>query len=148
MCNYTIIPAKWNCNLGCLEQERFVIPCLTNRTHITGVNYKDISWNINWKTFINLYYKELENKEFHTYTQDSIQHIICWFDRNIIQRIPYDDKITLDVRIRIICGMVNKLTVIPRELKISLMECIWDTYKKFYQAYSNYYCHYILELPF
>ena len=79
-----------------------------------------------------------------------ISHIICWFDRNVIQRIGIDNKVTIQVRIRIICGMINKLFIptVTREMKIEFMECIWDTYKQMDKSWSDYYCLNILGLPF
>jgi hypothetical protein len=46
--------------------------------------------------------------------------------------------------------MVNQLPVevLTRDLKIEFMECIWDTFRKLYSEWNEWYCKYILQLPF
>ena len=67
-----------------------------------------------------------------------------------LQRIRKDSKTTLDVRVRIVCGMVNKLDAnkVSFELKIRFMECIWDTYKEFSRDWEEWHAKWILGLPF
>lgn len=59
-------------------------------------------------------------------------------------------EFTLDVRIRIVCGMVNKLSSnrVSIAMKREFMECIWDAYQKFSKDYMEYHCRYELGLPF
>lgn len=127
-----------------------VIHSLTNKIYLNcGIKYSSINWRNEWYTFIKLYNKEIkEQNSIHHYSKNRIGYIICWFDENIIQKIGKDSEQTLNVRIRIICGMINNLTIIPREMKIEFMECIWDTYRKLRREYNNWYCHWILQLPF
>lgn len=120
-----------------------------------GARYNSFEIKDEWKIFINLANKEKEKYTFHEFFKKAtISHIIYWFDTNILQEmLPFENatsKITLDVRIRIVCGMINKIPpyILSRELKIIFMECIWDTYKKFYSRYNDWYCKWILELPF
>lgn len=129
-----------------------IVNSLTNHVYTPwGVRYNEFKWRNEWYTFLKLYDKELkETNSFRKNTTNSVSHIICWFDRNIIQRIGIDNKVTIQVRIRIICGMINKLFIptVTREMKIEFMECIWDTYKQMDKSWSDYYCLNILGLPF
>lgn len=129
-----------------------IVNSLTNRVYTPwGVRYNEFKWRNEWYTFLKLYDKELkETDSFRKNTTNSVSHIICWFDRNVIQRIGIDNRVTIQVRIRIICGMINKLFIptVTREMKIEFMECIWDTYKQMDKSWSDYYCLNILGLPF
>lgn len=116
-----------------------------------GVRYSSFTWQPEWYTFIRIQNREIKELEFHEFFKTpTVAHIIYWFDTLILQQIDTADKKTINVRIRIVCGMVNKLPtkVLTRELKIQLMECIWDTYKQFEQSWNDYYCKWILQLPF
>lgn len=126
-----------------------MVNALTNKVYTPwGKRYNIFNWNKEWNTFIKISNKEVYTKEF---TENKpVRHIIYWYDANILQRISIDSKFTLDVRIRIVCGMINKLNSnkITFRMKIIFMECIWDTYREFTRDYSNYYCKNILNLPF
>lgn len=82
--------------------------------------------------------------------KQTLSKVLAWYDTQILQQIGIASKTTLEVRIRIVCGMVNKLPieVLTRDLKIEFMECIWDTFRKFYDEWNEWYCRYILQLPF
>lgn len=117
-----------------------VLYYLTNYVYTPwGKQYQMFHWRPSWWVFANL-----SNKS------KAIRHIICWYDANVLQRISKDTKLTLDVRIRIICGMINNLSPNPMsmDMKREFMECIWDTYQKFSKDYFEYHCKYILQLPF
>ena len=117
-----------------------VIYSLTSNVYTPwGKQYQMFHWKPSWWVFI-----KLSNK-----TKD-VRHIIYWFDINILQRISKDTRFTLDVRIRIVCGMINNLTpiFISIDMKREFMECIWDAYQKFSKDYIEYHCKYILQLPF
>lgn len=126
-----------------------MVNALTNKVYTPwGKRYNIFNWNKEWDTFIKISDKEVYTKDF---TENKhVRHIIYWYDTNILQRISIDSKFTLDVRIRIVCGMINKLNSnkITFRMKIIFMECIWDTYREFTRDYSNYYCKNILNLPF
>lgn len=125
-----------------------VIHSLTNKVYTSwGVRYTLFNWRPEWYTFIRIQNREC-NKDWFHYNDDSVKHIIYWFDTNILQKIGIDKEPTLRVRIRIVCGMVNKINYIPWPMKREFMECIWDTYRKFYKEWNEYYCKKILELPF
>lgn len=125
-----------------------VIHSLTNKVYTSwGVRYELFNWRPEWYTFIRIQNRECNKDEFHCIS-DSVKHIIYWFDTNILQKIGIDKEPTLRVRIRIVCGMVNKINYIPWPMKREFMECIWDTYRKFYKEWNEYYCKKILELPF
>lgn len=126
-----------------------VIHNLTDKVYTSwGVRYKLFNWRPEWYTFIRIQNRECKEKQRIHLTNLTVKHVIYWFDTNILQRIGIDKEPTIKVRIRIVCGMVNKLDYIPRPMKIEFMECIWDTYKKFYKEWTEYYCREILELPF
>lgn len=117
-----------------------VLYSLTNRVYTPwGKQYQSFHWRASWWVYTNL-----------EKTHESVRHIMYWFDTNILQRIGKDTKFTLDVRIRIVCGMVNKLSSnrISIAMKREFMECIWDAYQKFSKDYMEYHCRYELGLPF
>lgn len=117
-----------------------VVNFLTNHVYTWwGEKYGRFKWDDNWETFLLVSSKE-----------QSVRHIIYWFDTNILRRIGKDSKTTLDVRIRIVCGMINKLSAsrITFQMKQNFMECIWDTYTKFSRNYYDWYFKWIIKLPF
>lgn len=125
------------------------IYCLTNRVRsTTGKLYSLYNWNPDWNIFLKMAINECRTMSFKAIKP--VNRIICWFDRNILQRIGEDSKITLDVRVRIVCGMINKLDAnkVSFELKIRFMECIWDTYKEFSRDWWEWHAKWILGLPF
>lgn len=106
-----------------------------------GRRYNSFKWRNEWYAFLKLADNDLEGP---------IREIICWYDRNILQCLGKDHYLTLRVRIRIVCGMINKLRLpnVTREMKIEFMECIWDTYKQMEKEWYEYYFKYIEQLPF
>lgn len=95
--------------------------------------------------------RELNELEFHkSFKIQTVKYLVSWFDTQILQKIGVDKDLTLKVRIRILCGLINNTptSVLTRPMKIEFMECIWDTYNKFYKDWYEYYCRNILELPF
>jgi len=125
-----------------------VIHSLTDKVYTSwGVRYELFNWRPEWYTFIRIQNRECNKDRFY-YISNSVKYIIYWFDTNILQKIGIDKEPTLRVRIRIVCGMVNKINYIPWPMKREFMECIWDTYRKFYKEWNEYYCKKILELPF
>lgn len=126
-----------------------LINSITNHTHTSwGMPYTAINWLPEWYTFVKLQNKEIKQRDFNE--RKDVAYIVYWFDTNILQKIGIDKLKTLRVRLRIICGMINKLpyTYISRPMKMAFMECIWDTYKKFNREYYEYYYKYIIGLPF
>ena len=130
---------------------------LTSRTNTPwGDSYGSFEWKDEWQIFLNLENKEIRELSFrercnwNDKSNPLIRHIICWFDRNVLQRIGEDSITTLNVRIRIVCGMINKVSPnkLSMELKRIFMECIWDTYYKFRRRHNEWYCKWILQLPF
>lgn len=125
---------------------------LTNHIYTTwGVKYSSFNWRPEWYTFLRIQKRELKELEFHeSYKVQTVKYLIFWFDNRIIQKIGVDKDLTLKVRIRILCGLINNTptSVLARPMKIEFMECIWDTYNKFYKDWYEYYCKNVLELPF
>ncbi len=80
---------------------------------------------------------------------DNIKNILCWFDKNILRQMSLSTKkTTLDVRIRIICGMINKDHFLTRDLKFELMELIWDKYREKNKLFSDFVAISIYKVPF
>lgn len=129
-----------------------VVYSLTNHIYTTwGVKYSSFNWRPEWYTFLRIQKRELNEIEFHeSYRIKTVKYLIFWFDNMIIQKIGVDKDLTLRVRIRILCGLINNTptSVLTRLMKIEFMECIWDTYNKFYKDWYEYYCRNVLELPF
>lgn len=90
------------------------------------------------------------NKYFKIASKHSdIKYILCWFDKNVLRQISMSTStITLDVRIRIICGIINKNTFLTRDLKIELMELIWSKYKERQRLFSDFVARSIHKVPF
>lgn len=123
-------------------RDAMVVYHLTNRVYTPwGKQYSMFHWRPSWWVFITIAAK---------YNNKEVNHIIYWFDTNILNRISKDTRQTLDVRIRIVCGMINKLNPakMSRPMKQEFMECIWDAYMKFSKDYYEYHCKYELCLPF
>lgn len=129
-----------------------LIYSLTNHIYTTwGVKYSSFNLRPEWYTFLRIQKRELNEIEFHeSYRIKTVKYLIFWFDNMIIQKIGVDKDLTLKVRIRILCGLINNTptNVLTRPMKIEFMECIWDTYNKFYKDWYEYYCKNVLELPF
>lgn len=130
-----------------------VVNSLTMYSYLNScpIRYNEINWRPSWYVFIRIQNREIKETEFHKFFKtSSLARIIAWYDTQILQQIGIATKVTLQVRIRIICGMVNKLPVevLTRELKIEFMECIWDTFNKLYNLWNEWHCRYILQLPF
>lgn len=78
-----------------------------------------------------------------------IEEILCWFDKYILRQISRTTKTTtLDVRIRIVCGMINKNTFLTRDLKYELMELIWTKYKEKTKLFNDFVARSICGVPF
>lgn len=90
------------------------------------------------------------NKYFKmAYKNPDIKYILCWFDKKILQQMLVSTKrTTLDVRIRIICGLINKNKFLTRDLKIELMELIWKKYKEKQCLFNEFLSRSIYGLPF
>lgn len=126
-----------------------VLFSVTNRVYTPwGKQYQQFHWRTSWWVFINLATKERTTNQFMS--NKPINHILYWFDNEILQKIGKDTRFTLDVRVRIVCGMINKLSPskVSMDMKREFMECIWDTYQKFSKDYMEYHCKYELGLPF
>lgn len=126
-----------------------VIYSISNKIYTPwGKQYQLFHWKPSWWVFLKIAEKERQNLSFKA--KKPVNHILYWFDTNILQRINKDSTFTLDVRIRIVCGMINKLSPnkLSLDMKREFMECIWDTYQKFSKDYIEYHCRYELGLPF
>lgn len=57
--------------------------------------------------------RELKELEFHeSYKVQTVKYLIFWFDNRIIQKIGVDKDLTLKVRIRILCGLINNTLLV------------------------------------
>lgn len=79
-----------------------------------------------------------------------ICYITTWYVMNILNELETSNSNTLYVKLRIVCGMVNKIPdkKLSKELKIHFMECIWDTFIDAYKDYCEFASRFIWELPF
>lgn len=121
---------------------------LTNHVYTTwGEKYSSLLLRPEWDIFLKIAEKERQQGWLDDKT---VGHIIYWFDNNILQEIKPGPKTTLDVRVRIVCCMINRIpsSKLSWELKRQFMECIWYTYKIFYKSWDDWYCLKILGLPF
>ena len=110
-----------------------VVNSLTAYPYLRGcpIRYSQVNWRPSWYVFLRIQNREIKNTEFHKFfDKQNLARIISWFDMNIIQQIGIASKVTLKVRIRIVCGMVNKLPVevLTRELKIDGIAGIYLDY--------------------
>ena len=130
-----------------------VVNSITVYTYLNKcpIRYNQINWRPSWYIFLRIYNREIKDTEFHAFfRKQRLAKVLAWYDTQILQQIGIASKTTLEVRIRIVCGMVNQLPVevLTRDLKIEFMECIWDTFHKLYSEWNEWYCKYILQLPF
>lgn len=105
-----------------------------------------------WDTFLRISQREKDNarKNYHWIDENTVNSVLYWVDENIFGSIGLVNSFTLDVRVRIACGMINKLDLpyLTRDLKIQLVECIWCSYRKATSLYNEWYCRNIEGLPF
>lgn len=115
-----------------------------------GRRYNQFKWNDDWNIFLRIAEKERIFEDSHGLRAKPVNTVLAFLDVRILQRIGKDPITTLDVRIRVVCGLVNKIShmILSRELKLRFMDCIWDIYKQFSKDYIEYHCKYVLELPF
>ena len=70
-----------------------VISCLTNYVYSTsGKLYSKFNWNPDWNIFVKIAYNERKTTDFKD--AKPVNHIIYWFDTNILQRIRKDSNTT------------------------------------------------------
>lgn len=129
------------------------VHCISNNVYTKlGKRYDSFSWDEDWKIILGIIKKELNGillyKSCKTvlFSEYTLAYIIYWYDKNILQQI---DKVTiftptLDVRLRIVQSLVDKLAF-DDNLKRIIKQCLVNTYKEFriaaYEEYSK-------ELPF
>lgn len=124
----------------------FVIHSLTDKVNTSwGERYGKFNWE-GWEPFIKIRDNRTNKKTFSTKVE--LPHIIGWLDREVLQQIGVSTYTTIDVRIRIICGMINNCIQLNWQQKQKLMELIWDIRKQFNKSYTDYYCKYIAQVPF
>ena len=129
-----------------------VVNSITVYTYLNKcpVRYNQINWRPSWYVFLRIQNKEIRETEFHKFfKKQTLSKVLAWYDTQILQQIGIASKTTLEVRIRIVCGMVNKLPieVLTRDLKIEFMECIWDTFRSSMMngmsGIADIYCNYL-----
>ena len=129
------------------------VHCISNNVYTKlGKRYDSFSWDEDWKIILGIIKKELNGILLHKscktvfFSEYTLAYIIYWYDKNILQQI---DKVTiftptLDVRLRIVQSLVDKLAF-DDNLKRIIKQCLVNTYKEFriaaYEEYSK-------ELPF
>lgn len=129
------------------------VHCISNNVYTKlGKRYDSFSWDEDWKIILGIIKKELNSIPLHKscktvlFSEYTLTYVIYWYDKNILQQI---DKVTiftptLDVRLRIVQSLVDKLAF-DNNLKRIIKQCLVNTYKEFriaaYEEYSK-------ELPF
>lgn len=129
------------------------VHCISNNVYTKlGKRYDSFSWDEDWKIILGIIKKELNGIPLYKscktilFSKYTLTYIIYWYDKNILQQI---DKITiftstLDVRLRIVQSLVDKLSF-DDNLKRIIKQCLVNTYKEFRTAA---YEEYAKELPF
>lgn len=113
--------------------------------------YTSFDWKDEWIIFLKLQCEDIMRweEDRKTRKEPAVRHVICWYDTNILQAIGEATDQTLNVRLRIVCCMVEKIPYLSEELKRIFVECMWDTYYKFLNSYyKDWYFKYINPLPF
>lgn len=137
----------------------YPVYCLTNRAFTKwGERYSKIEWCNYWATVLETCHLERIRKvhNIHSDNKLTLTHIVYWFDINILQQFPLTEQVddsTLDVRMRIVCGMINKLISTDKikysdTFKQETINALQDTYRKFYNKWWDWYSINVLELPF
>lgn len=121
--------------------------------------YDSIKWLNEWYFILNLQdkYKDKVKKQALEKSENEFLHILYFYDTNILQCIRGKCRLentknfaTTMVRLRIVCGMVNKLdhTKFSTDMKYWMMQCFWDTFYKVWKLHAEWYGRRIAKLPF
>ena len=121
--------------------------------------YDSIKWLNEWYFILNLQDKYCNKAKTQPLdkSESEFLHILYFYDRNILQCIcgmnPIENSrnfATTMVRLRIICGMVNKLdhNKFSIDMKYWIMQCFWDAFYKVWKLHAEWYGRHIANLPF
>lgn len=91
----------------------------------------------NWIKYIILAQKKPELKK-----------VLIWFDNKIIDDLPTKSYTTINVRIRIVCGMVNKLSCLTPDMKYELMNLVYSKRKEFDNKLIEFKAKWEWRIPF
>lgn len=118
------------------------------KLYISGVTNRNIlDWS-KWEPYLNIADRERNRKEYN-----KLNHLLYWYDYNIlwqIDKVNYTkDLTTLDVKLRIVTGMVNKADYLTWEQKYELMDLMFEKYKEFIKHRFDWlhFCE-VQNLPF
>lgn len=134
---------------------------LCNNTFFQFGNYRydSIKWLNEWYFILNLQdkYGNKAKTQSLDKSESEFLHILYFYDRNILQCIygmsPIENSknfATTMVRLRIVCGMINKLdhNKFSSYMKYWMMQCFWDTFYKVWKLHAEWHGRYIANLPF
>lgn len=120
-----------------------------------GRPYDFFNWDNFWSTLLAIADKELRGYvnhkkiELNNYT---INHLLSWYNTNVLQAVSVNNGQLTSVRIRIACGMVDKVKLFKDNPNLArkTKECFTDTYRQFYCDCWNCYCKLCIDpqLPF
>lgn len=103
-----------------------------------GVNINRYFNDSSWYKYIQLAQKKKELKE-----------VLSWFDTRVLNDIFFGASVTtVDVRVRIVCGMVNKLTCITPDMKYELMNLMYEKRKEYQKKHIEFLARYVYNIPF
>lgn len=102
-----------------------------------GVNINRYWKDYSWHKYIQLAQKKKELKQ-----------VLSWFDTRVLDDIPWKSITTIDVRVRIVCGMVNKLICITPDMKYELMNLMYDKRKEYQRLHIDFVAKWEYKVPF
>lgn len=138
---------------------RIAFLCSNTFFQFGNYRYDSIKWLNEWYFILNLQDKYCNKAKTQSLdkSESEFLHILYFYDRNILQCIygmsPIEDSknfATTMVRLRIVCGMINKLdhNKFSSYMKYWMMQCFWDTFYKVWKLHAEWYGRHIANLPF
>lgn len=131
------------------------INCITDRAYTSwGKPYSKYQWDDIWITLLGMARKERKrirpfNNNVNSFRKDlySLDHIIYWFDYNVLQTIRVETYRTTNVRLRIAQNLVDR-TILSKypNIKNKVKDAFIDIYHQMYRDMWNNYIH--TQLPF
>lgn len=138
---------------------RVAFLCSNTFFQFGNYRYDSIKWLNEWYFILNLQgkYGNKAKTQSLDKSESEFLHILYFYDRNILQCIygmsPIENSknfATTMVRLRIVCGMINKLdhNKFSSYMKYWMMQCFWDTFYKVWKLHAEWYGRHIANLPF
>lgn len=113
-----------------------------------GVKYADIFNYFEWKAMQKLInicsgdfvFKPINKHSSICFCKKGLEELVVWFDTNVINRIGKDTITTIDVRMRILTGMLNNLINLTHDQKREAHIIFVNSFRQANRSYIDYMC--------